>query len=370
MNNMQYRKLPHGGELISVIGLGMGYIHESGEKEIEETVRYAIEHGINYFDMVASEWTPYPAYGRAFKDSREKIYLQMHFGAMYDSGKYGWTLDMDKIQSNFKRELDALGTDYTDMGFVHCVDDEQDAKTILSGSIWKYIKSLKDSGAVRHIGLSSHNPEIVKRFLDTGLIDMVMFSINPAYDYSTGDYGIGSVSKRASLYRACEQAGVGISVMKPVGGGQLLDAKTSPFKKFLTKNQCIKYALDRPAVLTVLPGVRGLKDLKEILRYLDASPEDTDYSVIGTFAPQDADGICVYCNHCQPCPQGIDIGLINKYYDLSVAGDELAAGHYEKLSVKADACVMCGHCESRCPFHVRQETRMKEIDDYFSNLKA
>ena len=99
------------------------------------------------------------------------------------------------------------------MGFVHCVDDEQDAKTILSGSIWKYIKSLKDSGAVRHIGLSSHNPEIVKRFLDTGLIDMVMFSINPAYDYSTGDYGIGSVSKRASLYRACEQAGVGISVM-------------------------------------------------------------------------------------------------------------------------------------------------------------
>lgn len=370
MSSMQYRKLPHGDELISVIGLGMGYIHESSEEEIQETIFYAIENGINYFDMVASQWSPYPAYGKAFSGIRNKVFLQMHFGAVYDRGKYGWSLDIDKIRKTFRRELKTLGTDYTDMGFIHCVDDKKDAETILSGDIWKYVRSLKRDGIVRHIGLSSHNPEIVSRFLDTGLIDMVMFSINPAYDYSTGDYGIGSVSKRASLYRECEQAGAGISVMKPFGGGQLLDAKTSPFKKALTKNQCIKYALDRPAVLTVLPGIRGLEDLKEVLEYLNASPEETDYSVIGTFAPQDADGICVYCNHCQPCPQDIDIGLINKYYDLSVAGDALAAGHYEKLSVKADACIMCGHCESRCPFHVKQEARMKEIDRYFSSLRV
>ena len=43
----------------------------------------------------------------------------------------------------------------------------------------------------------------------------------------------------------------------------------------------------------------------------------------------------------------------------------MAAGHYHKLSVQADACVHCGHCESRCPFHVKQETRMKEIAAYF-----
>lgn len=41
--------------------------------------------------------------------------------------------------------------------------------------------------------------------------------------------------------------------MKPFGGGQLLNAKTSPFKQALTRTQCIQYALDRPAVLTVLP---------------------------------------------------------------------------------------------------------------------
>ena len=59
------------------------------------------------------------------------------------------------------------------------------------------------------------------------------------------------------------------------------------------------------------------------------------------------------------------MGLINKYYDLALAGDTLAAGHYGKLDVKADACVRCGHCESRCPFQVKQESRMREICRYF-----
>ncbi|MBQ4602894.1 MAG: 4Fe-4S dicluster domain-containing protein, partial [Clostridia bacterium] len=59
------------------------------------------------------------------------------------------------------------------------------------------------------------------------------------------------------------------------------------------------------------------------------------------------------------------IGLVNKYYDLALAGDEIAANHYTKLSVKADACLKCGHCEDRCPFDVKQMSKMTEIDGYF-----
>ena len=59
------------------------------------------------------------------------------------------------------------------------------------------------------------------------------------------------------LYRRCETEGVGISVMKAFSGGQLLDAKTSPFGKALTEYQCIQYALDKPGVMTVLSGVRS-----------------------------------------------------------------------------------------------------------------
>ena len=109
-----------------------------------------------------------------------------------------------------------------------------------------------------------------------------------------------------------------------------------------------------------------MDDLMTVLRYMEASDEEKDYSVIGKYTPQDADGICVYCNHCQPCPKGLNVGLINKYYDLALAGDRMAAGHYQKLPVKADACVKCGHCESRCPFHVKQEMRMKDIEANFA----
>lgn len=75
---------------------------------------------------------------------------------------------------------------------------------------------------------------------------------------------------------------------------------------------------------------------------------------------------CVYCNHCQPCPVGIQIGLVNKYYDLAHVGDDLAAEHYRNLDRHASECVGCGHCDGRCPFGVAQSERMQEIAEYFS----
>ena len=104
-----------------------------------------------------------------------------------------------------------------------------------------------------------------EKVLDMGILDMMMFSINPAYDYRKGEYGIGNVEERMALYRRCEKEGIGISVMKAFGAGQLLNEKTSPFGKALTEYQCIQYALDKPGVVTVLPGIRGKEDLKRIL---------------------------------------------------------------------------------------------------------
>ena len=103
----------------------------------------------------------------------------------------------------------------------------------------------------------------------------------------------------------------------------------------LIRFQCIQYALDRPGVLSVVPGVRGMEDLKDLLGFVNAPAEEKDYSVIGRFTPAAAEGSCVYCNHCLPCPAGIDVGLVNKYYDLAQAGDQMAAGHYQKLTVQA-----------------------------------
>lgn len=362
---MEYRKLPRGGENISILGLGTSSIGMTGEKEIEAAMAMALEAGINFFDMASADAAPFPAYGKAIAGVREKLYFQIHFGANYQGGKYSWTTNLDTIKRSIDWQLSALGTDYIDFGFLHCIDEESDLDMVLKDGVLEYIQKLQTEGTVRHIGLSSHTPRLVNQVLDMGVIDLVMFSINPGYDYRHGDYAIGSVEERAALYRRCEAEGVGISVMKAFSGGQLLNPRTSPFGNALTEYQCIQYALDKPGVLTVLPGIRSCEDLRRILGFLNAAAEEKDYSVLGSFAPRDAAGKCVYCNHCQPCPAGLDVGLINKYYDLAKAGDQLARSHYDKLEKKAGDCVGCGHCDNRCPFHVAQSDRMAEIHAYF-----
>ncbi len=362
---MEYRRLPRGNEKISVIGLGLSSLGASGEEETEKTVETAVERGVNYFDMASSDREPFYVYGRVLSGIRDKVFYQIHFGALYNTGKYAWSLKLDEIKRSVDWQLEALKTDYTDFGFIHCIDEEEDLERAEKEGTLKYMMELKEKGVIRHLGLSTHTPSIGNRVLDMGIIDMMMFSINPAYDYRHGEYAIGSVSERAELYRRCQAEKVGISVMKAFGGGQLLNRKTSPFGRELSRYQCLQYALDKPAVITAVPGVRNRRDLEELLGFFEATPQERDYSLISQLAPEDTEGRCVYCNHCQPCPAGLDIGLINKYYDLARAGDILAADHYSNLGKKASDCVKCGHCDRRCPFHVKQSERMEKIKGYF-----
>lgn len=364
---MEYRKLPKGQENISIIGFGGSSIHQSSEKEAVDVIETAMEKGINYFDMAVSEACSFDYYRKAFDGKRKDVYLQMHFGADYSSGKYGWTTDKETVNKGMDWLLGKLQTDYIDFGFIHCIDETSDLRNYIDGGVLTHIEDLKKQGIVRHIGLSTHTPAIAEQLLDTGLLDVIMFSINPAYDYRHGDYAIGSADERMALYQRCEKEKVGITVMKPFGGGQLLDAGLSPFGKALTKYQCIQYVLDKPAVLNVLPGYRNKEDLESVLGYLDASKEERDYSVLGEFTPAEAEGRCVYCSHCHPCPKELDIAMINKYYDLAKVGDALAKDHYRKLEWHAGDCIQCGHCNSRCPFHVDQMARMEKIKEYFGD---
>ncbi len=369
---MEYRRLPHDGtgKPIGVLGIGTGGIQKNTDAQIECIVRTAVESGINFFDLCAGASNVYAPFGRAIAGVRDRVMFQLHFGAVYnEKGEYGWSRNLDHIRRTFAWELETLGTDYADFGFLHCVDEDRDFDDMVSGGILDYVLEQKRAGSVRHIGFSSHTPSVASRVLDAVPdVDLMMFSVNLAYDLEQGDeLGIGTHAERAELFRKCEAMGVGISVMKPFHGGKLLNAGRSPFGFELTRAQCIRYALDRPGVLTVVPGVRNLDDLQALLRDRDAPEEEQDYSALAKVTPSAAMGSCVYCRHCQPCPAGIDIGLVNKYYDLALEGDRMAASHYGKLSVKAGACIGCGHCDTRCPFHVGQSARMKEIAGYFGN---
>ena len=169
---------------------------------------------------------------------------------------------------------------------IHYVDSEREWEQIQHSEYLDYIMELKNSGAIRHIGISSHNPKVAIQAAESGYVEMILFSINPAFDmlpasedadimfaeeYAAGLKGIDA--DRAKLYRVCEQNDVGITVMKAFAGGRLFDAKRSPFGVSLTPVQCIHYALTRPAVSTILCGYDTREQVDQALAYEGASDD-------------------------------------------------------------------------------------------------
>ena len=150
---------------------------------------------------------------------------------------------------------------------IHYVDSEKEWEQMQHSDYLGYVTELKNSGVIRHIGMSSHNPKVARKAAESGYVEMILFSINPAFDMLPASENIdtmfaetfnaglkGTDPDRAKLYRICEENDVGIKVMKGFAGGRLFDEKRSPFGVRLSPVQCIHYALTRPAVSAILCG--------------------------------------------------------------------------------------------------------------------
>ena len=64
---MEYRKLPHGDEQISVIGLGTSVVGEHSVQNVVETVTFALDNGVNYIDLAGGHAAIFAAYGKALE---------------------------------------------------------------------------------------------------------------------------------------------------------------------------------------------------------------------------------------------------------------------------------------------------------------
>ena len=157
--------------------------------------------------------------------------------------------------------------------------------------------------------------------------------------------------------------------MKTLGGGKLLKPEHTPFARPLSVHQCIHYALSRPGVSSALIGCQTSDEVLNTMQYFELDDSEKDYAeILGTIR-NDFKGNCVYCNHCQPCPAGIDIATVNKYLDI--ARLDLAnippsiRSHYLSLIRNGEDCINCGSCESRCPFSVQIINNMMEAERIF-----
>ena len=120
--------------------------------------------------------------GKAIQGKREKWYIQGHIGSTWQDGQYVRTRDLPKVKEAFEDLLTRLGTDYIDLGMIHYVDSEKEFAEICAGPFLSYVHELKEKGVIRHVGLSTHNPKVAKLAAESGEVEMMLFSVNPAFD--------------------------------------------------------------------------------------------------------------------------------------------------------------------------------------------
>ena len=382
---MQYRTLGNTGLKVSEIGFGGEWMDGTFEQALA-VVKACEAAGINILDC----WMPDPTrrsnLGDALQQlgSRDRWIIQGHLGSTWQNGQYVRTRDLDQVKPAFEDLLARFHTDYMDLGMIHYVDKPEEYRAIMADSPFiRYIRELRAAGTVRHVGLSTHNPEVAKLAALEPEIEMILFSVNPAFDMMPASDNLddyfgeageqsavdGMTPERAELYALCEQTGTGITVMKGYMGGRLFDAAQSPFGAALTPVQCIHYALTRPAVASTMVGYSTPDHVAEAVAYETASDAERDYTRVLGEAPRHAYfGQCTYCGHCAPCPQGIDIPTVNKFYDLASLHETVpdsVLDHYRALDVTASACIACHACESRCPFGVKVADKMARAAELF-----
>ena len=374
---MNYRKLGETGLDVSVIGLGTEYLNRKSRKTVVSVVHEAIERGVNYFDLIFAFPEYRDNFGAAFKRCRDRIIIAGHVGCAETNGQYRLSRDVKENGMLFLDLLSRLHTDYVDILMIQMVNAFESYDRVMKpGGLMELAQSFKQEGKARFIGISGHHPLGVMRFIEGGHIDVLMFPINLAWDFIPG---------RKEVLQFCDIKGIGVVGMKIFAGGRLFQRKES---RLISPAQCINYVLSQPAVSTTVPGVKNSKQLRAALHFLEATDAEKKFNSIIKDLQEDLKGNCIYCNHCLPCPVGIDIGRViqvvdktvcnmsdNSQVDYKVLREKrnfyypgrirTSRSHFKGLSIKASECNECGVCMERCPFDVDVISKMKQAVKLF-----
>ncbi len=364
---MQYRTLGRTGLRAGVIGLGTEYLLEVPRRQAIEVVRRAVDAGVNYFDLFYAQPAFRDTMGAAFRGVRDRVILTAHLGAGERDGQYERIRDRQRCATYIEDNLRRYRTDHVDVLFLHNCDEARDFDAIFApGGLADMAERLRQDGKARFIGFSSHTVDTALRAIDTGRVDVLMFPIN-----LTGH----ATPNRRRLLQACLDRGIGLVGMKPYAGGKLLQAQPQLSvgrvatggpslemrRQAVTPVQCLAYALSRPGVTTVVPGCSDRSQLEDALAWLTADDEARDFSSALAGFGRLRSGECVYCNHCLPCPAGIDIGAVMRLLDRArVQPAPAVRDEHAAMPANASDCVQCGACTPRCPFGVDPAKSMEQ----------
>ena len=320
---MEYKILGKTGLRISAVGFGGIPIQRTRQEDTGALLRAVRDAGINYIDTARAYTVSEAWIGEAIRGMRGDFVLA--------------TKSMARTRADMERDivisLANLQTDYIDLYQVHNPSMEQLDAVCAPGGALEALTAAKAAGKIGHIGLTAHSLAVFERALTLDWVETIMFP-----------YNIVETQGEALIAR-CAEKNIGFIAMKPLAGGAIEDGRRAM--------RCIA---QNHAVTVVIPGMYAPEEVSiNTEAAADTAPlSEAELEAVAAVRRLLGENFCRRCNYCAPCTVGISIpsvflfaGYLERY---GLAG--WAHERYATLKVKASACIGCGKCETRCPYHL------------------
>ena len=252
----------------------------------------------------------------------------------------------EAMEKDIETSLKNLRTDHIDLYQVHNAPPAQMSIVTGEGGALEALLEAKAAGKIGHIGITAHEIGTFEMGLEMDWVETIMFPYNFVE------------LQAADLIRKCAEKGKGFICMKPLAGGAIENAPLA--MRFIASNKDITVNI---------PGMANEDELKQnVAAACDPAPlSEDDLKEVQNIRDTLGNQFCRRCNYCQPCTMGINISFcftINGYltrYGLK----DWAIGRYKGMAVEPNACIECGMCESRCPYHLPIIEMLKDVYSNF-----
>ncbi|MGI6071748.1 MAG: aldo/keto reductase [Lachnospiraceae bacterium] len=373
------------GMKLSALGMGcmrLPIIDGANEKIDEELtarmVKYAFDHGINYFDTAWGyhEGNSETVMGSILKDyDRDRFYLASKFPGFERRL-------INKVEQVFEKQLEKCDVEYFDFYLFHNVCELSiDGYLDPANGIFDYLMKQKEAGHIRHLGFSTHGTlPTIKRFLEAYGKDMEFGQIELNYF----DWEFQDAKGKVELLN---EWNIPIWVMEPVRGGQLAVLSREAEEKLKaarpdekTPAWAFRFLQGIPNIVMTLSGMSDLQQMVDnVATYEEEKPlNKEEREMILSIADEMIKAIAVPCTGCRYCvsycPMGLDIPELLRLYNESKAkgtGDfivPMAMAMIDKEKRPA-ACIACGSCANVCPQKLKIPDIMMEFAEKIRNRK-
>ena len=203
---MEYRKLGRTGIDISAVAYG-GIVSagtyddvnypELGQDASDRYVSWAIDHGVNYFDVAPSYGNAEEQLGNSLRPYRDRVTLACKTGIRQRAG----------AEKELEQSLKHLHTDHFDIYQLHAISSlEQVEAAFAPGGVMELMRDAREKGIAAHIGFTAHSEQAALKMIELYDFDTVLFPFNW---FMHMEHGMG-----ARLIAAAKGKGMGVLCMK------------------------------------------------------------------------------------------------------------------------------------------------------------